>query len=176
MYIIWYRSKRTKNVTTKKFFLSGLIVLVLSAIAAGLPYSGVGATTVEDCQKVGGGRNGDAIERCLQNAGLTEGDDCIQTSFNIAGTNCLPKNEGEATNRNPIFVLATYIMRFLSILVGLAVTGGIVWGGILYSTAQGNPGQTQKAVTVIANAIIGLLMFILMYAIINFLVPGGIFQ
>jgi hypothetical protein len=72
--------------------------------------------------------------------------------------------------------MATTIMRFMSILVGIAVTGGIIYGGILWSTSQGNPAQTQKATAVIFNAILGLIMYILMFAIINFLVPGGLFQ
>lgn len=73
-----------------------------------------------------------------------------------------------------IYRLLTAFLRFFAIGVGIAVTIGIVYGGLMFMTARGNSGQTQKAISVIVNAVIGLLLFIFMYAIINFLVPGGL--
>jgi hypothetical protein len=100
----------------------------------------------------------------------------IETSFKFGDTNCTPKNETSASSaNNPIYKMFLEFLKFFSALVGIAVAGGIIWGGILYSTAQGSPGQTQKATTVIFNSILGLIMYILMFAIINFLVPGGLF-
>ncbi len=69
--------------------------------------------------------------------------------------------------------IALVAVNFLAIGVGIAVVGGIVWGAIRYTTANGNAAQAQQGVSVIINAIIGLVLFIFMFAIINFLVPGG---
>lgn len=92
----------------------------------------------------------------------------IEVAIAIQGNNkCLPKN-------NAIFTWLTGIIRFLSAGVGIAVVGGIVYGGILYLTARDNSSQTQQAIYVITNAIVGLLLYILMFAILNFLIPGGI--
>lgn len=66
------------------------------------------------------------------------------------------------------------IINFLAIGVGIAVVGGIVWGAMLYTTSNGDSGKTQQGITVIVNAVIGLIVFIFMYAIINFIVPGGV--
>lgn len=103
-------------------------------------------------------------------------DTCIKTAFQFNGTNCLPKNKDATTvAENPIWKMLIDFMKVVSGLVGVAVAAGVIYGGILWSTASGNEGQTRKAITVISNAILGLLMYIMMFAIINFLVPGGLF-
>ncbi len=66
------------------------------------------------------------------------------------------------------------IIKFLSFVVGIAVVGGIAFGGITYATSQGNPAGTQKGITIIMNAIIGLVLFLLMFALLQFLIPGGV--
>jgi hypothetical protein len=92
----------------------------------------------------------------------------VEITISIQGQNkCIPKT-------NAIFTWLTGIIRFLSAGVGIAVVGGIVYGGILYLTARDNASQIQQAITVIINAVIGLLLYILMFAILNFLIPGGI--
>ncbi len=106
---------------------------------------------------------------CICNEGT------VETSFAFGGTNCTAENPKGGITRNPIYAMAKTFMQFLSALVGIAVTGGIIWGGIMYSTAQGNPAQSQKAIMIITNAVLGLILYILMFAIINFLVPGGLF-
>lgn len=77
---------------------------------------------------------------------------------------------------NPIMNLFLEIVNFLAIGVGIVVVGGIVWGGITIVRSNGNSSVMQQGVTIIVNAVIGLLLFIFMYAIINFLVPGGLFS
>ncbi|HXH04809.1 MAG TPA: pilin [Candidatus Nitrosotenuis sp.] len=72
--------------------------------------------------------------------------------------------------------LIVEILRFLSIAVGIAVVAGITVGGITYSLSRGNPSQVQKGVTIITNSVIGLILYFLMFAIINFLIPGGILK
>lgn len=96
----------------------------------------------------------------------------IRTSIIIIGDRCVPA--GSSFQSNPIVQTLTAILALLAGGVGLAVVGGIVWGGILYMTARGNSSQTQQAITVIINSCIGLLLFIFMFAIINFLIPGGV--
>lgn len=94
----------------------------------------------------------------------------VETSIDFGCGEGSDGNIGDAG----IYRLLTAILRFFAIGVGIAVTIGIVWGGLMFMTARGNSGQTQKAISIIVNAVIGLLLFIFMYAIINFLVPGGL--
>jgi hypothetical protein len=91
----------------------------------------------------------------------------------ISGTQpCLANGSGA---NNPFLVYIKAILKVLSIGVGIAVVGGVVWGGIKYTTARGNASQTQAAISTIINAVIGLLLYIFMFAVLNFLIPGGIF-
>lgn len=83
-------------------------------------------------------------------------------------TYCIARNNGASDiKNNPIYVWLKGILRFLAVGVGLAVTGGIIWGGLKYMTARGNASQTQEGIYVITNAVVGLLLFIFMMAIVN---------
>lgn len=77
---------------------------------------------------------------------------------------------------NPVMSIVIQVINFLAVGVGIAVVGGIAWGGIVYASSNGDPGKTKQAITIIVNAVVGLLLFIFMYAFINFLVPGGLFN
>jgi len=68
-------------------------------------------------------------------------------------------------------VLAINIM---SAVAGMAIVFSIMFAGFQYMTAQDNPGQIQQARTRIIWAISALLLFLFSYAILNFLVPGGV--
>ena len=72
--------------------------------------------------------------------------------------------------------MVLFVINILAVGVGVAVVGGIVWGGLLYSASDGDSGKTKEAIEVIKNAIIGLVLFFAMYASVNFLVPGGLFN
>lgn len=71
--------------------------------------------------------------------------------------------------------LLNKIYQWMAAGVGVAVTIGVVYGAIMYASAGGNEAQTKKAVEIIRNAVIALVLFFLMYAILNFLTPGGMF-
>lgn len=86
------------------------------------------------------------------------------------------KNVDGGTGDVGIYSVLIALLNFAVIGVGLAVTIGVVIGGLMFVTARGNSDQTKKGIDVIRNALIGLLLFIFMYAIINFLVPGGLFR
>ncbi|NCO10946.1 hypothetical protein GW930_03540 [Candidatus Saccharibacteria bacterium] len=59
--------------------------------------------------------------------------------------------------------------------VGVAAIGGIVYASILYTSAGGNQEQVKKARGIITNVVIGVVAFALMYALLNFIIPGGVF-
>lgn len=102
------------------------------------------------------------------------GTDQVPVGVSLGGNNCVDK--GTTVETNVIFVWLSAIIKFLTVGVGIAATGGVVYGGYLYLTAQGNAGKTQQGVTTIINALIGVIMYALAFAIINFLVPGGVLK
>ena len=67
------------------------------------------------------------------------------------------------------------VVNFLAVGVGLAVVTGIVVGAVMYTTAAGSADQAKKGIGYIRNAVIALLLFIFLSALVNFLVPGGLF-
>lgn len=79
------------------------------------------------------------------------------------------------TGKGLIWEVLTIAVNFLAAGVGIAVVAGIVFGAVTYATAAGNADQAKKGISFVTNAVIALLLFIFMYAIINFLVPGGLF-
>jgi hypothetical protein len=102
------------------------------------------------------------------------GEPGIQVSVGVNGSQCIPL--GDQPKNNPIIVFLKDLLKVVSGLVGLATVGGIIWGGMLYITARANAGQVEKAKVVIINSVIGLALFIFMFTILQFLIPGGIFS
>ena len=58
--------------------------------------------------------------------------------------------------------------------VGIAAVGSIVFAGVLYITARDNAAQVSKAKTMIMNTVIGIVAYILMWAFLEWIIPGGI--
>jgi hypothetical protein len=58
----------------------------------------------------------------------------------------------------------------------LLAIAGVVYGSVLYTSAGGNQEQVKKARTVITNVVIGVLLFVLMFGLANWLIPGGVFN
>lgn len=67
------------------------------------------------------------------------------------------------------------IANFMSFGVGIVIVGLIIVGGIQYATSGGVPQRIQAARKRITNALVALFLFIFMWAILQWLIPGGIF-
>lgn len=67
------------------------------------------------------------------------------------------------------------IIRFLSYGVGIAVVIAIIASGIQYTTSEGNPEATQQAKNRIQMSIISLIIYVFIFSISQFLIPGGLF-
>ena len=68
------------------------------------------------------------------------------------------------------------VINILTAGVGIAAVGGIIWAAFLYVTAEENAGQVSKAKLLITNVVVGIVAYFLMYALLNFLIPGGLLQ
>ncbi|MDN5835465.1 MAG: hypothetical protein L0H36_02400 [bacterium] len=92
--------------------------------------------------------------------------------------NCDKKYKKDATKveENPVWGILIMTIKIMSVGVGILAVGGLVWGGILYASAGDRAEQVKQAITIITNVVIGLLLFVFLAAIVNFLVPGGVFQ
>ncbi|HEX9679476.1 MAG TPA: hypothetical protein VGA08_02540 [Candidatus Saccharimonadales bacterium] len=108
------------------------------------------------------------IQHCADQTGSENNQDYIDCVNNIGG-------EVDTLESNPIFKRLADIVNFLGLGVAIAVTGLLVVGGIQYITSAGNPQQISSAKSRIRNALIALVLYIFMYAILQWAVPGGIF-
>lgn len=75
-----------------------------------------------------------------------------------------------------IWSLLLIAINILTAGVGVLAVGGLVYAGIMYTTAEDNAQQVNKAKSIILNTCIGLVSFGLMYSMLQFLVPGGVFN
>ena len=74
-----------------------------------------------------------------------------------------------------IWKILILVLNIMTGMVALAAVGGIVYAAILYATAEDKSAQVQKAKETMFNVIIGLVLFAGMYAILQYIIPGGIF-
>lgn len=85
-------------------------------------------------------------------------------------------NDSGGVNSENCGIIA-YIVIFinvLSVLAGIIITASIAYGGIQYSMSGSDPQKVSAAKERIRNAIIALVLFIFGYALLNYLVPGGV--
>lgn len=73
-----------------------------------------------------------------------------------------------------IIAYVVIIINVLSALAGLVIVGSIMVAGYTYMTARDNAGQIMKAKMRIVWTLAALALFIFMYGLLNFLVPGGV--
>ena len=67
------------------------------------------------------------------------------------------------------------LLRLANMLVGAVVVLVLIIAGFQYITSAGDPTNTKKAKGHITNALTALVLYMLMVAILNFLLPGGAF-
>jgi hypothetical protein len=76
-------------------------------------------------------------------------------------------------------LIAEYLNPFikaLSGIVGLVVVISLIYGGIQYSASEGDPQKAAQAKSRITKTVFAFIVFIFLFALLQFLVPGGVFQ
>lgn len=94
------------------------------------------------------------------------GSDCSNPGGTaVPAQNCL-KN-------SPLISDINAVVNFLAAAVGVVVIAVIIIGGIQYAMAGDNASATGEAKKRIINGLIALVVFIFMYAFLQWLIPGG---
>lgn len=75
-----------------------------------------------------------------------------------------------------IWGLLLLAINILTAGIGVAALAGIVYGIVLYTTSSGDPAGIKKAMEVIRNVVIGIVAYALMFSLLQWLVPGGVFS
>ena len=75
-----------------------------------------------------------------------------------------------------IWGMLRVIINIMTAGIGITAVGGLLYGGILYASSGGSPDNVKKAKTIITDIVIGLVAYALMFAFLNFIIPGGLFS
>jgi hypothetical protein len=76
----------------------------------------------------------------------------------------------KGTNSNSLFTLITNVINLLIVIGGIIAVIMIVMGGIRYTTSGGDAGQTKTARDTIVYALVGLIVAIMSFAIVNLVI------
>ena len=96
-----------------------------------------------------------------------KGKNCVQTT--LWGEVC------EDETGSGIYKVLQSVVDVLTAGVGVAAVIGVIIAGIQYMTAAGNEAQMAKSKSRIIQIVIGLLLWALMWAGLQWLIPGGPF-
>jgi len=108
-------------------------------------------------------------------AATEPGNNGCGTNTTIIKCNNVDVTQAGVQNSAIWSILLTAI-NILTAGIGLAAVGGVIYGAILYTSAGGSQEQVKKAMGIITNVVIGVVAYALMFAFLNFLIPGGIFN
>ena len=99
----------------------------------------------------------------LQLYGKSQGD-CTQVSTIVSNP--------EGCEGNDLNSIITIIINTLLIVIGMVAVIMIIMGGISYATSQGDPSKVKKGKDTILYGIIGLVVALLAFAIVNFVLAA----
>ena len=157
---------------TKPTFLKKLNLLVLAALIL-VTFGTATAFADTPDTKCTGDATKCTCDTKHPNCGTDPATVPLQDCAKIYGKNsdnytvCRQKSDLVKTYLNPI-------IKFLTYLVGLAVVIGIIVGGIQYIMSAGDPQAAANGKNHIRNAVIAFILYLFLFALLNFLVPGGI--
>ena len=105
-----------------------------------------------------------------------DGEGDASTSATSSGAVILTDCWEEAKGKDGEGIMCVLKIALDILTVGIGILGvlGIVIVGIQYLTAGGNEEQTRKAKRRMFEIVIGLVAYVLLYALLNWLLPGGI--
>ena len=87
-----------------------------------------------------------------------------QCSSNADAAVCKAQNDDNATN------MITIVINTLLFIIGIIAVIMIIVGGIRYTLSNGNASSTKEAKDTILYAVIGLIIAMMAYAIVNFVI------
>ena len=109
---------------------------------------------------------------CLFNTTPAFADNDEDTA-NTVSTNIIGdiQDDGEGCG---FYMILNLVIQILTYGIIIAAAVGITITGITYITAKGNEAQVTKAKRRLIETIVGLVVYVILWAIINFILPGGI--
>lgn len=132
-----------------------------------LPKSSDAAVSTQEIKKYKGKHISPASPKKIKSKATTKSnyDGTVDTTF-------FGKIKGDDKGCS-VFMVLNFIIEILTYGIGITAVIGISVFGIMYLTAGGDVGKTTKAKKRIYEIIIGLAIYAVLWALLNFLLPGG---
>lgn len=112
---------------------------------------------------------------------VTKGEGvCIALPVISAGSDQGKCKDGEIelpndpTSGGAIVLYLKLLLKLLNVVIGMVIILMIVVAGVQYIASAGEPAAVKSAKSRLTNAFIALALYMMSFAIINFLVPGGL--
>lgn len=83
---------------------------------------------------------------------------------------------GNSTGQDAVVSVLKLVIQIMTAGVGVLAIGAVAFGGVVYASSAGDPGKVKKAYEIWTNTVIGILLFVFLVAITNFMIPGGVFS
>lgn len=100
----------------------------------------------------------------------------LTTEDAVKSCEACQKSSSECLTSNVIIKDIQKIVNFLSALVAVVVIGSIMVGGIQYALGGDSAEKVGAAKKRIGNSLYAFLIFILTFAFLQWLIPGGVFS
>ncbi|HTE57395.1 MAG TPA: hypothetical protein VK694_01515 [Verrucomicrobiae bacterium] len=153
--------KYKRSVLSPLLLVLVLTSLFMSALTVLTPQVATAQATAEECRT----------------SGLTDGnrdDEGNFTGYDDYREQCGCR-EGLAPNQCGIVSYLQLFINVLSGIVGVVVVIMVAVGGVQYASSKDNPQQTAAAKNRIRDAIMALVIYLFVFAFLQWLVPGGLF-
>lgn len=150
-------------------------IVAAAVVAVGLSMAGIGSAVFapassDEAAIANAGEMISGVGRSVLMPAEVAAKECAGAQTSIIECNPDEKEEGGG-----IFVVINIVLNVLTFGVGIAGTLGIVITGVMYLTARDNEAQMTKAKSRLINIVIGLAAYAVMWAFLQWLLPGGIF-
>lgn len=83
---------------------------------------------------------------------------------------------GSSAGTSSFWQLALILLNIFTGLIAIVAVGGVVWGALRYAASQDDSSATNEAKAFIRNVILGIVLYLAMWAIMQYIIPGGIFS
>lgn len=116
----------------------------------------------------------DAVSETAANADAKTKASFTSRNSSVNCDGSTPDKLQKCVSDNPLIQQMTQIIQFLTIGVSVVITIIVIIGGFQYMTARNNPQAVTGAKKKIAAALIAFVAYMLLWAFMQYLIPGGV--
>ena len=105
-------------------------------------------------------------------AGAAAGTGVAQTGSSSTTSSGSPNGVCGAASQDDFSKLMTNVINTILLVLGMIAVIMIIIGGIRYTTSNGDPSQVKSAKDTVLYAVVGLIIAIMAFAIVNFVLAS----